>query len=488
MAQVLEKSRETNVGYIREEYAKCAQSPGYFIDTYVQIEDATLGQWVPFKLWPAQVKTLREVHNHRLSVILKARQLGLTWLVLSYILWRKLFRPATTALLFSKREDEAKHLLERLTSMWERLPDWLQLGQAVTDNTLVWELDSGSEARAFPTSAGDSYTASIVLADEFDLVEDQGSLINAVKPTIDGGGQMILLSRVDKKRPQTQFKNIYRAAVEGRNPWHPIFLPWFVRPDRDQAWYQDQVADSMARTNSLDDVHEQYPRTPQEALRAPTIGKRIAAAWLDACYLHLAPLVLPGAPATPGLKIYKRPEYGRKYIGGADVAEGNPTSDDSTLTVIDAATGEEVASLAGKFQPAVLAANIKSVCGYFNKAPTMVERNNHGHSTILWLQEHAREITLLPGLDGKPGWLSTTLGKTRLYDDVADAFRNHEVLVHTLETYLQLASIEGGTLLAPEGELEDLADSFALCVVGRTHRGGSFGQSNYVTGQGYGGK
>jgi hypothetical protein len=36
-------------------------------------------------------------------------------------------------------------------------------------------------------------------------------------------------------------------------------------------------------------------------------------------------------------------------------AEGNPSWDDSALVVLDAGTGEEVASLAGKFQPAVLA-------------------------------------------------------------------------------------------------------------------------------------
>ena len=37
-------------------------------------------------------------------------------------------------------------------------------------------------------------------------------------------------------------------------------------------------------------------------------------------------------------------------FGGADPAEGNPTSDDSALTILERDSGEEVASLASKVQ------------------------------------------------------------------------------------------------------------------------------------------
>jgi hypothetical protein len=475
-----------SIGDIRAEYARCAQSPAYFIDTYIQIEDATAGVWVPFKLWPAQVATLRDVHHYPWTVILKARQLGLTWLILAYILWRKLFRPATTALLFSRREDEAKHLLERLTGMWQRLPDWLQLAQAVTDNTVVWELDSGSEARAFPTSAGDSYTASIVLADEFDLVEDQGKLIGAVKPTIDAGGKMILLSRVDKDRPQTQFKNIYRAAREGKNGWRPAFLPWNIRPSRTAAWYETQRQDSLARTGSLDDLHEQYPATEEEALAPRSLNKRIALGWLDQCYARAVTIDPIEAPAVPGLHLYREPIHGHSYVVGADPAEGNPTSDDSALSVLDRSSGEEVATLAGKFQPSEFARYIKEIGGYFKNADVMCERNNHGHAVLLYLAQNASELRRLPGHDGRDGWNSSVLGKTKLYDVAADAFRHGETRLHTMETYLQLASIEGGTLRAPEGEHDDRADGYALALVGKLLAPATFSQFNYREGDGYG--
>jgi len=78
------------------EFDLCFRDDGglsYFINTYVKIEDPILGEWIPFDLWPTQVTTLNLLLSNRLVIILKARQLGLTWLVLAYFLWKMLFRP-----------------------------------------------------------------------------------------------------------------------------------------------------------------------------------------------------------------------------------------------------------------------------------------------------------------------------------------------------------------------------------------------------------
>ena len=448
------------------EVAKCLRSPAYFIGTYCQIYDATTGEWVPFGLWPEQKQTLLTILKNLLVVILKARQLGLTWLVLGFALWLMLFRPAATVLLFSRRDDEAVHLLDdRLKGMYSRLPDFLKVGLVVVeDSQHEWQLSNGSVARAFPTGAGDSYTATLAIVDEADLVPDLNRLMRAVKPTIDAGGRMILLSRSDKSRPQSEFKAIYRAAKQGLSPWADVFLPWYVRPGRDAAWYIEQERDILSRTGSLDDLHEQYPATDTEALSPRSLDKRIPAPWLERCYQETRPHELPeDAPALPGLEIYQLPEEGRHYVIGADPAEGNPTSDDSALTVMDRDTLEEVAALAGKYQPSTLAAHADAVGNYYNKAAVLPERNNHGHAVILWLADNSK-LRVLKGWDRKPGWLSNSKGKALLYDATADAFRDEVTTLHSFATYTQLASIEGSSLRAPEGEHDDRADSYALAI------------------------
>jgi len=97
----------------------------------------------------------------------------------------------------------------------------------------------------------------------------------------------------------------------------------------------------------------------------------------------------------------------------------------------------------------------------------LVERNNHGHAVLLWLTEHSK-LRRLSGHDGKTGWLSSSKGKALLYDGCADAFRNGEVKLHSFATFVQLASIEGASLRAPEGEADDRADAWALACVALT--------------------
>ena len=464
-------SRQQAQHFLRE-INKCRKSPGYFLDTFCQIYDATAADWVPFRLWSAQRGIVETITANRLVIILKARQLGLTWLVLGYALWLILFCPAATVLLFSRRDDESVDLLKtRLRGMYDRLPDWLKVKSFQVDNDHEWQLSNGSRVLAFPTTAGDSYTASLAIVDEADLVPDLGKLMSSVKPTIDGGGRMILLSRADKSEPQSSFKKIYASAKQNLTAWVALFLPWSARPDRDQAWYETQKAEILHRTGSLDELHEQYPATDIEALAPKTLDKRFAPQWLQQCYKEMSPFAVlpPGAPSIPGLQVYSLPSVGRSYVIGADPAEGNPTSDESSLTVLDRDSGEEVASLAGKFQPSTLAAHIDRISQWYNAAFVMVERNNHGHAVLLWLRDNARTLRL-PGHDQREGWLSSSKGKALLYDAAADAFREGQTTVHNFVTYSQLASIEGSTLRAPEGEADDRADSYALACVGRRIR------------------
>jgi hypothetical protein len=459
----------------RMEVRKCRKSFPYFCRTYCQVlaDDGGGGAWVPFDLWPEQRRVARMLQEKRLLVILKARQLGLTWLVLAFALWLLLFHPIATILLFSRRDGEAVDLLAmRLRGMYDRLPDWLKVRDFSKDNGHEWALANGSRALAFPTTAGDSYTATLAVVDEADLSPDLDRLMRAVKPTIDAGGRMILLSRSDKSKPQSPFKRIYTAARQGQNEWSPVFLPWHARPDRDAAWYEAQRRDIQARTGAEDDLHEQYPATDAEALAPRSLDKRIAPAWLHQCYQEMKPLAqLPhGAPSIPGLEVFRLPQEGQKYVIGADPAEGNPTSDDSALTVLDRESGEEMAALAGKFQPAVLGAHIDAIGLWYNKADVMVERNNHGHAVLLWLRDNSG-LRRLWGMDKLTGWLSSTKGKTLLYDTCADAFRERETVLHSFATFTQLASIEGATLRAPEGEHDDRADSYALACAGIVHGG-----------------
>lgn len=486
-----------------EEIARCYDDYVYFVDRYCKIYDSVEKGWIDFTLWESQKTVLRTIDNNQLTVILKARQLGITWIALSYALWSMLFRSIASISVFSRRETEAIYLVgvERLRGMHAHLPPWMITGNhTVTNAEKLWSLQSGSTLRAFPTSAGDGYVSTLAIVDEADLSPDLNSLLRSVKPTIDNGGKMILLSRSNKEEPESEFKQIYRQAKAKQNPWFPVFLPWTSHPGRTEEWYARQKQDILSRTGSLDDLYEQYPATDAQALASKTLDKRIPILWLEPCYAELRPLRARNAPAIGDLDIYREPVLGSRYVIGADPAEGNPNSDDSAITVLDAGTGEEVATFAGKIEPAVFGYYISLISNYYNYAAVMVERNNHGHSVIQWLEEHAKRTRLLLGHDAemhkqdrkarkrrktlKYGWLSSTLGKTILYTTCTEYFRANSgladseavqpptIVIHTLQTFTQLSEIEAGSLRAPEGMMDDRADSFALAVAGRVQLSG----------------
>lgn len=456
----------------------CSRSCAYFIDQWCHIEDTEAHGWIRFDLWPAQLDALEALQTHKQVIILKARQLGFTWLVLGYALWLMLFRASVRVLLFSKRDEEAIQLLsDRLKGMHSRLPPWLQCGKANPPGSHTWSLPNGSKAQAFPTTGGRSYTAGLVVVDEADYTPDLQRLLNAVKPTIDHGGQIILLSTADKDKPESAFKGIYRAAeaaVEAgqESGYWPVFHGWQARPERTPEWYEKEKADSLRTTGTLDNVHQEYPATSVEALAPRELDKRIPPAWVNQCYEKMEPIRVlpPGSPALAGLVVYKLPEVGRKYVVGADPAEGNPTSDDSALIVLDVESGEEVASLAGKVEPAVFGDHINTIARWYNKAPAMVERANHGHAVLMALRQ--LRLPSLRGYDLKDGWLSTEKGKHILYDACAEACRDEQLLLHSFATVVQLQSIEGNTLRAPEGMHDDRADAAALAVVGAAQAAG----------------
>lgn len=477
------------------EMGRCYASYSYFIHKYCYILDSVEKDWIQFRLWPEQIRVLDGIDTNKLTVILKARQLGISWLCLGYALWNHLFRPVSITSVFSRREQEASYLIgeERLRGMYSHLPLWMKTGLATTSySVLEWSLSSGSVVRAFSTNSGDGYVATLAIIDEADLSPDLGTLMRSVKPTIDGGGKLILLSRSNKSEPESDFKTIYKEAKKGNNSWFPIFLPWMAHPLRNAQWYAEQKREVLSRTGALDELWEQYPETDAQALSAATLDKRIPPMWLSACYEEADPIRVRKSPSLVGLDIYKAPKVGVRYVLGCDPAEGNPTSDDSSCTVVDVDTGEEQAIFTGKIEPAVFASYVAMISAFYNNAPAMVERNNHGHSVIQWLEEHARRVRLLLGHDAddttrksksrkqrriKFGWLSSTLGKTILYTICTEHIRESArfddegqppvKVIHNLTTFDQLSSIEAATLRAPEKQHDDRADSYALAIAGR---------------------
>ena len=57
----------------------------FYVETFVTIEDRDEPEiYIPFKLWDGQKEALCTLDENKWNIVLKARQLGFTWLALAY--------------------------------------------------------------------------------------------------------------------------------------------------------------------------------------------------------------------------------------------------------------------------------------------------------------------------------------------------------------------------------------------------------------------
>lgn len=250
-----------------------------FLKEAVKIEDRDSEEFsIPFELWDKQEEALHDIMEHRLTVIMKARQLGLTWLVLAYAVWKMVFHQGYSVVALSKREEpDAKELIRRLQFTLKNLPFWLIREKKTAPpewNGPMWESTvltitihhpdgepSTFQSLTAAPDSGRSFTANLVILDEWAFQQWATEIWTAAFPTINRptGGQVIGLST---NKRGSLFEYIYREAQRGVNGFKPIFLPWSSDPRRDEKWYEDTKKALPV------DVLQEYPATPEEAMSA----------------------------------------------------------------------------------------------------------------------------------------------------------------------------------------------------------------------------
>lgn len=423
---------------------------------------------LPFHLWDKQLETLTTLVTCLLVIMLKARQLGMSWLVCAYCLHKCFFEKGHKVLLLSKGKDEAGELLERIVFMYNQLPDWMRaLGpKVVKQNTGEIEWDNGSniQSMAATKEAGRSFTASIVVMDEAGFMAWGDTIYRAVKPTIDAGGQLIILSTANGIG--NFFHNMWSKAKSKRNNFVTIFLNWRARPGRDDAWYRRQYEDAEDPL----DVKQEYPNTPEEAFIS-TGRIRFAADWLDyQAQFHRTPMLDFEVPDTlfdiSGLSLYTLPQPRSQYLIAADVAEGLAHGDYSGCVILDRYSWDEVADLHGHFEPDAFGSFLCRLGRFYHMAEVFVERNKDGQTTLLQMRTE-NYLRIGAGEDGRPGWYTDVRTKPMVVNSLAKALAQKIPKIRTAESADEMRIYkrdDKGRLAAPEGFFDDRVMYWAIGI------------------------
>ena len=468
---------------------------------YVWILHPTDGP-MKFQPWSWQPALLYLWMIERLVVILKARQLGVSWLAAIYALWVAMFRHGQNVLVVSKGQDDSNKFLDKVKFIYRRLPEWMKPYHTENASEITFpDLDSSIVALPATENVGRSLTASLVILDEHGHQHWAKAIMLALKPAVEKG-QLISLSTANGGG--SLHAEIYKEARGDRRPlpvrldggpelpllttdsigenrYRPVFIPASARPDRQDPQWRIQARAEMGKLSDAEFTQE-YPENDLEAFvitgrpvfRPEDIARQTVEMPLrdekDNAY-------------EPGFFIYRRPEKGKVYLIGADVGEGLEKSDFSSAGVFERDTMEQVAQLRGRWSPDIYATRLDRLArmygvhsegSYATTVIVAVERNNHGHAVLLSLgklHDVGAPYSIYRSRDKRRGWLTSNATRPVMVDQLEAALRLGEMTIHDAGTVDQLTSFhwsDEGRAEAEQGSHDD--DVFAAGIALQVRR------------------
>jgi hypothetical protein len=456
---------------IKEEYIKCAQDPAHFMRKYCYIQHPQRGR-VIFNLYPFQGKVLNLWKENPYSIVLKSRQLGISTLAASYSLWLMLFHKDKNVLCLATKQETAKNMVTKVRFMYDNLPSWLKI-PADENNKLSLKLNNGSQVKAVSAAgdAGRSEAVSLLIVDEAAFIENIGEIWASAQQTLATGGGAIVLST--PFGTGNWFHQTWVKAESQENDFLPIKLPWYVHPERDDAWRKRQdelLGDPRLAAQECDcdfttsgDVvyypeHLEYMMTTHvcEPMERRGVDKNL---W-----------------------IWESPDYTRNYMVVADVARGDG-KDFSACHVFDIETNAQVAEFKSQLSPKEFGYFLVGLASEYNEALLVVENANIGWSAIDAILERGyRNIYYSPKSDSLnsdsyssrfedtskmvPGFTTSLKTRPLIINKGREYFGDHSVVIRSkrLLEEMKVFIWRNGRAEAQSGYNDDLVMSYSIAM------------------------
>lgn len=175
--------------------------------------------------------------SRRLVVVLKSRQMLVSWTMVAFLLWECILRGSSEALIISKREEEAKELLHRAKFIYSHLPESMQIPIGINTKNILEFPGINSRIISLPSSPdiGRTYSPNRILWDEMAFTPDDEAVFQSLQPSLDGGGKFIGVSTPNGKH--TEHARLCLNAEE--LGFTRIDIHYTQHPYKDEKWKQE---------------------------------------------------------------------------------------------------------------------------------------------------------------------------------------------------------------------------------------------------------
>jgi hypothetical protein len=458
-----------------------------------------LGRCVGLAANPAQQEYQKRAAQR--NIVLKARQMGATTWVAGRFFLRTILHPGTVTVQVAHTQEAAEQIFRIVHRFLDYLPqswrDGVLKGARRNARQIIFpELDS----EYLVETAGDRNAGRGLTITNLHCTElarwpgDAGEILYGLMATLSPEGELVMESTPNGA--SGCFWKEWQEAEKTDTVRH--FFPWWLEPayvgepvkeedltdierqlkekenlTAEQVGYRRQIHRNfrgLARQEYAEDANECFLASGECAFDLESIHRRL-------------PEI--GAPAETrrngGLRIWMRPEKGRKYVVAVDPAGGGPEGDYTAMEVIDMETGLQCAELEEHLPPLETAATAADLAREYNSALLAVERNNHGFGVLAHLQGIHRYERLYGDKDGD-GFLTSTLSRSRMVSRMGDvlaqspeAFRSERLLLQCRGFVRQA----GGQAGASAGEHDDCVLAMAIALAVREE--GLAGKKNCIS-------
>ncbi|MBU0959837.1 MAG: hypothetical protein KKB31_07860 [Nanoarchaeota archaeon] len=309
----------------------------------------------------------------------------------------------------------------------------------------------GSRIGAYPSTEAPTLgeTASLRFDDEWEYHRYPEADYAAGEPTTSAGGKHIGASTVDKSKPDSLFKTLYRQARNGENDYHPVFIGALERPDRNMEWYEKEKLAYIGRMWQFD---QNYPLTEEQAL-SPVSGK----AFFDTTRLQaMLETATPPMEERYGCTyMYSKFQPTWAYACGADVSQG-VERDYQALTLLGKKgnTVEDVAYIhANDIASKTYALYSNELGKEYNFPILAAEANSMGLGYLQELSEQGySKLFFRDDKKEKLGWWTTKERREMALIDLANAIADGLLIIRFKPLIAQL--IEFQRIEGRSGEIE----------------------------------
>jgi hypothetical protein len=284
-----------------------------------------------------------------------------------------LFHKDKNILCIATKQETAKNMVTKVKFMYENLPSWLKI-PADENNKLNLRLNNGSQIKATSAAsdAGRSEAVSLLIIDEAAFIDNIGEIWASAQQTLATGGGCIALST--PYGTGNWFHKTWEKAKENSkdNLFLPIKLPWFVHPERDQAWRDRQdelLGDPRMAAQECDCDFS----TSGDVVFFPEYMEYYEKTFIK------DPLERRGVDGN--LWIWEPCDYSRTYMVVADVARGDG-KDYSAFHIIDVENNVQVGEYKGKLGTKEYGHLLVGIATEYNNALLVVENASVGWATL----------------------------------------------------------------------------------------------------------